>query len=318
MDTGQPNPIRQDADDQTITLESRDVRVLIDPLIGGKIRSFVSKDTGTEFFYVDRRNVVEGGDSYTANHDISGFDDCFPTVWPCTYPDGKRQGMPMGDHGCLWQRPWEATIHNDRVEMTRDVGELQCRCEKTCRLETQRCLRLDYVISNYGDEALKYIYSAHPMLAGGENCTLVVPDEIKKMYVFFARNIEGFTDNTWIDWPAANMADLEPPLSAGRKSVVKLYSPRLKVGKAAVHHPDAKRGLQFEFDTAALPYLGVLYMQGFDLEEGGDFAREIFLGLEPATGIGDDLPTCESTGTVQELAAGDSVSFWIRLTLLDL
>ena len=114
------------------------------------------------------------------------------------------------------------------------------------------------------------------------------------------------------------MADLEPPLSANRKSVVKLYSPKLKTGKAAVHHRDAQRGLQFEFDTAALPYLGVLYMQGFDLEEGGDFAKEIFLGLEPATGIGDDLPTCESTGTVQELAAGDSLSFWIRLTLLDL
>ena len=313
--------ISQDRQDESIVLESEEIRVLIDPRAGGKIRSFFSKSTQTEFFYTDPRGTsIEEGTDYTRNHDISGYDECFPTVWPCAYPDGKRKGNPMGDHGYLWQGPWHARIEDDCVKMSKDIPEFECCFERTCRLDSERSLRLDYTITHDGDEPLKYIYSAHPLLAAREDTQLVLPEEINKMFVFAAENIPGLSNRSWIDWPPPRSVDigLQPPFSTKNESEVKLYCPRLRTGRAAVHRADVGEALQFEFDTAALPYLGVLISQGYDSDEGGDFEGELILALEPTTGIGDDLPTCESTGTVQNILPGQSVAFWIRLTLLDL
>lgn len=307
--------VRRDCD-ETILLESDRLTVLIDPRAGGKIRSFFSKRTETEFFYVDPRETHEPGDDYSA-HDISGFDECFPTVWPCDYPDGRRRGTPMGDHGYLWQGPWRAEIDGHRLHMSKEVPQFQCRFERTCTLDSTRSLSLDYAITNYGDQRLKYIYSAHPLLAAAGDTRLILPDEIDKMFVFFTANVPGFCERTWTDWPPPERAGLGPPLSGSRQSCVKLYSAKLTTGRAAVHHVDRGQALQLEFDVAQLPYLGVLIQQGYDPEENGAFKGELFIALEPTTGIGDDLPTCQTTGTVAEILPGESMSFSTRLTLLD-
>ena len=317
--TSRPTParIRRDDRDETILLESDDLRVLIDPKAGGKIRSFVSRRTGTEFFYIDPRDHWEPGDDYTASHDISGFDECFPTVLPCAYSEGKRKGVPMGDHGYLWQGPWEVRIERDHVEMSQEVPQFQSRFQRTCRMDSARSLRLDYAITNDGDEPLKYLYSAHLLLAAGEDARLVLPEEIARMFVSFTDNVPGFSERTWIDWPPPAAAGLQPPFSTKRGSGVKLYSPKLKIGRAAIHRPGVGQSLEVEFDTARLPYLGVLIRQGHDTEENGPFLGEVLLALGPATGIGDDLPMCETTGTAAEILPGQSVRFWIRLELLD-
>lgn len=310
-----PLGIRRNHRDQGILLESECLRVLIDPRTGGKIRSFVSKHSGKEFFYTDRRGRRELGSDYS-RHDISGFDECFPTVWPCAYPEGKHQGVPMGDHGHLWQRPWQSHVELDRVEMFQDVAQFQTRFQRTCRLDSARSLRLDYAIANHGDEPLKYLYSAHPLLAAGGDARLVLPEEITRMFVFFAAGVPGLSEKTWMDWPPPERG-LHPPFSARRGSCVKLYSPRLTTGKAAIRHSHVGESMQVEFDTGKLPYLGVLVQQGYDTKEKGAFRSEVFVALEPTTGIGDDLPTCETTGTIATIPPGESVQFWIRLELVE-
>lgn len=301
--------------DDTILLESLRLEVVIEPERGGKIRSFFAKRTEREFFYIDPRGTHAAGDEYSA-HDISGFDECFPTVWNCLYPDGKRRGTPMGDHGYLWRGPWQTEVVGDRVEMSKDVPLFQCSFQRTCELESSDCLKLDYSIANYGKEPMKYLYSAHPMLATDEDVELVLPDSIDKMYAFFVGGVDGVREKTWARWPLPAGANLERPFSAERHSAIKLYTPRLDHGQAAIRHAGLGQALQFEFDPDQLPYLGVLIAQGYD-PEGGPFKDEVFLGLEPTTGVGDDLPTCQETGTVAELAPGESTEFWIRLRLLD-
>lgn len=310
--------ILQDEQDKKIVLESEDIKVLIDPQTGGKIRSLFSKRTQTEFFYVDPRGSLEAGNDYTNNHDISGYDECFPTVGPCIYPDGKRKGMHMGDHGYLWQGPWEARIDNDRVIMSKDISEFQCRFERTCYLDSACSLRLDSTLTNYGDEPLKYIYSAHPLLAGGEDARLVLPKEVDKMFVFWVGNVPGLSDNTWIKWPPSDKANLQPPYSVKRESAVKLFCPMLENNRVAIHRMDVGKALQFEFDTTTLKYLGVYIQQGYNPDKKGHSKGEILLALEPTSGIGDDLSTCESTGTLQKILPGKPVRFWIKLTVVDL
>ena len=308
--------IDQDRHTERVTLESPDLRILIDPREGGKIRSLISTRTGIEYLYHDPRRDYGEGHGY-GNHDISGFDECFPTVWACDYPDGKRQGLALRDHGYLWHRPWESQIENDRVVMRCAIPELDCRFERVCWLESSRSIRLDYRITNNDDEPLKYIYSAHPLLAASEGTRLILPADMDKAFVFFAANMPGISSGTWIDWSADSLPALQEPFTAERHACLKIYSPQLNSVQAAVVHSDQNEGLRFDVDADQLPYLGVLYQQGFDDDPAGPFSSEVFLALEPTSGIGDDLPTCESTGTVSELPPKQSKEFTIRLTLFD-
>ena len=136
--------------------------------------------------------------------------------------------------------------------------------------------------------------------------------------VIDALNIPGLRDKTWIPWPPPEDAGLAPPFSGERGSVVKLYSGALADGRAAILHPDVGEGLQFEFDTENLPHLGVLIQQGYYPDETSPFKGQLYLGLEPTTGVGDDLPTCASTNTTKKILPGREVRFWIRMGLLDL
>jgi len=309
-------PIQQDSKTDMIVLEGKNLRVIVDPIAGGKIRSLFSKRTGIEYLYQDPRQNFTPGPSY-GSHDLSGFDECFPTVWPCSYPDGKRQGLELGDHGWLWQQPWKAEVADGQVIMRCEIAQLNCEFQRTCRLSSDDGLTLDYRITNHDEEPLKFIYSAHPLLAAGPDTQLMLPDEVEEVFVFFVANATGIPESSWIAWPPPDNADLLAPYSASRKSCFKGYTRRLKTGRASVRHADRGERLQFEFNSEDLPHLGFLMSQGFDEDPHGSFAGELFLALEPTTGVGDDLPTCEQTRTTATLEPGETKPFTIQLSLVD-
>lgn len=295
-------------------MESDRLRVVIDPERGGRIRSFLSKRTGREYLYQDPRTEFSG-DGYSDN-DVSGYCECFPTVAPCLQPSGKYGGKAMGDHGYLWQGPWQTQIESDAIVLSRAIPEFDCHFQRTCHLQAGCRLDLDYSIRNDGDEPFHYVYSAHPLLSGGPHTRLEFPPEMSRAFVYVALNAPEFHNQSWIDWPQPDNATLNGPYSGDRESVVKLFSDKLSNGWVAVHHTDIGEALQIDFDTSALPYLGVLVSQGY-YEPYDGLKGSVFLALEPTTGIGDDLPTCELTGTVSKLEAGQTCRFRISLTIHD-
>ena len=298
-----------------IVLENGDLQVVVDPENGGKIRSLRSRRTGRQYLYQDPRESFRAGPAY-GSHEISGFDECFPTVWPSTYPDGKRRGLDLGDHGLLWQQAWHSEAAGNRVAMRCDVPQLKCEFKRTCRIDPGNCLTLDYEITNHDEQPLKYIYSAHPLLAAGPDTELELPDDMDEVYVFFVANVTGISERSWVAWPPPNADNLRAPYSADRRSCFKAFSGPLESGRASVRHARCRERLQFDFDPQELPHLGFLISQGFDEDVGGPFADQVFLALEPTTGVGDDLPTCEQTGTLAQLAGGQTKSFSISLTLV--
>ncbi|MBI2843665.1 MAG: hypothetical protein HYX78_09725 [Armatimonadetes bacterium] len=298
--------------DKHIVLESDAIRAVIDPESGGRIRSFLSKRTGREFLYQDPRKKFRG--LGFSDNDISGYCECFPTVARCEYPDGSRHGMDMGDHGWLWQEPWQAAIDGDKVVMSKSVQQFDCLFQRVAHQESNNKLRLDYTIRNDGVEPFKYIYSAHPLLYGGEHTRLELPEEMKEAFVYVSINVPGLADKTWIKWPQPHATTLNGPYSGDRESVVKLFSNRLSNGRAAVCHTDVGESIRIEFDISAVPYLGVLISQGYYGTHTG-LKRSVFLGLEPTNGVGDDLPTCASTKTLQQIEPGQELTFWILLAM---
>lgn len=298
--------------DGRILLESDCLRAIIDPIAGGRIRSLVSKITGREFLYQDPRTTFSGL-GYSDN-DISGYCECFPTIARCEYPGGMRRGLDLGDHGRLWQQEWDVEVQGETATLSKYVPELECRFTRSCVIESPCTLGLRYAIHNHGDVPVDYIYSAHPLLNAGPHTRLEFPKEMTKAFVYVAINAPGLKDRSWIAWPQPGDPFVDGPLSPDRESVIKLFSGRLSSGWAAVVHTDTDESLLFRFDTTFLPYLGVLVSQGYygsyDALRGS-----VFLGVEPTTAIGDDLPTGISTGTIKSILPGRRISFWIDLTL---
>ena len=295
-----------------IVLENDCIKVVIDPKCGGKIRSFISKKTNTEFLYQDvRMKFSNRGYSY---HDISGFDECFPTVAPCKFNSNENTQLSYEDHGLLWQGAWKAKVQDSSVIMSKEIPQLKCYFERTCQLESPNSLMLKYNISNNSDKSFPYVYSAHPLLNANEQTILELPD-VNKIYMYAAGDNSSFSNNTWIDLPLENEKLIKGPFSGKREGFVKFFTEQLSSGLAAVRRLDTGESLSIQFDIDQLAHLGVLVSEGYDSLDNGEFKGELFLALEPTTGIGDDLPTCKSTGTLKYISPGEKINFWIRLTL---
>jgi len=300
---------------ENVVLENNSIKVVIDYNNGGKICSFVSKYTGTEFFYKDPRELFypEKGYSY---HDISGFDECFPTIAPCKYAT-NGQKISLDDHGLLWQRPWRVESKDkDKLNMYLHLPELGCKFQRECKLE-KSSLRLDYTITNYGEFSVPYVYSAHPLLNISENSRLELPKEVKKIYIYASSENSGLKNNTWVDVGILEnfkVDFLRSAFSRDRHRFMKFFTDKLTKNETTVYYSDDKQSLKVEFDNTNLPYLGVFISEGFDSLDDGNFERELILGVEPTTGIGDELLTCESTSTVKRLESGEEFNFWMTIS----
>ena len=95
------------------TLENDALRLTFLPGYACKMASLINKKTGREWLFQsnnDTLRVPEYGASF-AEYDSSGFDEVFPSIDACPYPDGSWHGMPIPDHGEVWAMPWES-IHS--------------------------------------------------------------------------------------------------------------------------------------------------------------------------------------------------------------
>src|SRR5437870_1461875 len=93
-----------------LALENDFVSMILIPQIGGKVVSIKSVVTGREFLWQDNSRpyrIPRYSDGF-GNYDASGFDDCFPSIGECPYPEFPWQGIIVPDHGELWCSPWHA------------------------------------------------------------------------------------------------------------------------------------------------------------------------------------------------------------------
>jgi hypothetical protein len=298
---------------QSYLLEDDVLRVDVDPACGGKIRSLVSKRTGREYFHQDPRTSFSG-DGYS-DHDVTGLDECFPTVSPCNYPREPWQEVALGDHGWLWSRPWNVTVTKGSLTAAVEVSKIPLRFERTCRLVAPGELQLDYAIENRTNERVEFLYANHLLLYADSTTRVGYPTEMQKAFVTVTSHLPEIADRTWVDWPPPRASTISEPLDASRGNLIKCFSPRLRSGEATVTHGEQSESLRIEFDTVHLPYLGVLLVQGFGPVERD--LRGLFIALEATTGMGDDLDGCRATNSSTQLQPSAAYKFQIKLSLLE-
>jgi hypothetical protein len=112
---------------------------------------------------------------------VYGYDDCFPTVDPCLYPEGEHQ---CRDHGELCWQKWNTQINGNCLICSTDCLQPRVSFKRTLRFEGNS-LTWRFEVTSLSAERSVFLHVMHALLPLDNISHLEIPectqifDEIK-------------------------------------------------------------------------------------------------------------------------------------------
>lgn len=103
---------------------------------------------------------------------VYGYDDCLPTVDPCSYPRGAR--FEIADHGELCWLPWRVAANDNELKCSVCSRQLPIAFRRTM-VFGDRDIDWRFEIENTGDTTVVCQHVMHPMMPRGHVCGLALP-----------------------------------------------------------------------------------------------------------------------------------------------
>jgi galactose mutarotase-like enzyme len=290
-----------------ITLSADDLEVSVLPELGGKIQAL--RKAGHE-----RNALLEPPErpyrraprgAAFEEFDTSGFDECFPTVAACASPD--EPGVTLPDHGELWTAPWTCEREGDALRMEAQLEGRPWRFARRMSIQ-QGALRLEYEVISLADRPLRYLWSAHPLLAVSPGSRIILPDGVRSMVVESSRGERVGPRGAEIPWPGDGSDRLDVLAGPERGWAEKLFTEGLNEGFCELHDAHSDVSVSFRFDPQTMPYVGLWICQGGWPESRA--SRHFTVALEPCSGRPDSLAEAVSRGECATLAPR-GVNRWI-------
>ncbi|HET6169977.1 MAG TPA: aldose epimerase [Terracidiphilus sp.] len=228
--------------------------------------------------------------------DAGGWDECLPSVAPCTVETAAGLA-DIPDHGDVWRVAWHQVDANGSVTLRVNCFSLPLALERSIHLHEDRqkwCLTLDYKLSNTGDFSVPWSWSAHPLFATEPGDHILLPASITKLRLEGSGGDRlGIAGNT-VEWPIAVLAD------GSRSDLSLVQSPESHIGDkvfagplsanenwCALYRPRAGVRIKMSFDPIATPYLGLWICHGGWPDGPGP--KQTCVALEPSTAPVDSL-----------------------------
>lgn len=235
--------------------------------------------------------------SYGANftdYDMSGFDECFPTIAPSRYRslgDRDRQhNFDFPDHGELWSRPWAFQIDDDEIIFSIHGVNAQYVFEKRVKLYKNTLLQF-YSVRNLSKEPFSFLWSPHPLLSVRPGTKLLLPESVDCVFLNWASDETFGKHGDVVSWPFLSTSykhiDYSEVQEKSLGQAVKCFTDRLSRGYAEVCDTKTNESLILEFDPRENPYLGIWLCYGgwpVDRRE-----KHLTVALEPCNGRPDSL-----------------------------
>jgi galactose mutarotase-like enzyme len=293
-----------------IQVENEVLKVTILPERGANIASIVYKPTNKEWLWHNTKpyKLPPYGAPF-AEYDTSGFDDCFPTVSECLYPDSPWENIKIPCHGELWTLPWECKIAQDKGEVDCEVYgiRLPYHFRKVITLQKNR-IKINYTVKNLSPFPLKVIWAAHPLVAVSPGMKILLPkDTIVKEDI-----------SPWkLTLEEDKMLSIEiggPSSRIAKKFFTEELSlPDDSAGWGAFYEPLTKEFILLTFPKETIPYIGIWINQaGFPfLPEGGHYNAAI----EPTSCNAENIAEGNEKGNLIPLPPRSSRSWYLILTV---
>jgi galactose mutarotase-like enzyme len=310
-----------DSQNRELVLVNSQLVVTVLPAMGGKISGIERKKSGTQFLQQAEGNyhnvpLPEYGESFFPPY-AAGFDDCFPTVSPCSITlNGEIIHLP--DHGELWTSRWEAEQSGPGMKLTTDGKNLNYRFTKWIHLDGNS-LTIRYRVENLSDSTIPFIWSSHPLLNVDPEDELILPSEINEVLVdgMTEEEIGQFGDR--ISWQDLKSKLLPFDLSIVQPKEVefagKFFSDKLQTGVAGIYRKQTDESLLFKFDTAEIPCLGIWLCYGGWPENSEK--KDLTAALEPCIGRPDSLEKAIKWGENLEINPSEKHEWSVKITIED-
>jgi galactose mutarotase-like enzyme len=292
-------------------LENSAVRITIVPDLGAKIASLVDKRTGVDWLAAPSRPVRARnyGDRFT-DHDLSGWDEMFPTIDACPAPDDSAVTLP--DHGEVWAFAWDIVAQGDDTLILRVNGHFRDYTLTRKATLIRDGLRLEYALENHTEKPLAYLWAAHPLF-NGANIQVLLPREVTDV-VSVANHPRLGAPDTLLQWPVATLPDgeqrrLDVVREAQQHDYRKVYlRPHQAVASAALRQMETGRQLTMRWDSSAAPYLGIWV-------DEGTYTESPTVAFEPSSGYYDSLAHALALGRASTLPSGVRANWWVEVAL---
>lgn len=252
------------------------------------------------------------GDSFLA-HDLSGWDEMFPTIDPCPSPFDPHTYLP--DHGEVWSLPWALAAHfDDELVLRVDGRSLPYSLTRSAQLSGER-LRLNYTVENKGDQPLPFLWAAHPLFNTTTETRIGLPAGITQIVNAADHPRLGSRDQRF-NWTQTTLPDgstqyFDRVGAHSLRDYRKFYAlPNQPVNNAWLWQPEIKRGLQLRWDEQTAPYLGIWVDEGM-------YTRTSTAALEPSSGFYDSLTLAQQNQRTSILPPHGKQQWWLEACLID-
>ena len=302
-------------------LENDFLKVSVIPELGAKIAQIKDKHANYEWLWEDPSRPLRARqvtDKYD-EHDITGFDECFPNIGISSYPGDPDLILP--DHGELWSQAWTCEKTNDSIISTAIGKVLPYKFERKITLK-DRSLVFSYAIENTGQESFKGFWSAHPLFKAVEGMQILLSGNppMTKEFGFSGRmgsdgadGYEGHLDD--YVWPNTigesgknhdlSQVTLAEPLTD--KVVVSAPDD----GVITLLNPQHKCSVRFLLNPQEIPYVGIC----FNLDAWPFTGRKArWLAIEPCLGPTDKLDESDRMSQIPTFSVKRPVTFTFMLT----
>lgn len=297
-------------------LENDFLKVSVIPELGAKIAQIKDKHANYEWLWEDPSRPLRARqvtDKYD-EHDITGFDECFPNIGISSYPGDPDLILP--DHGELWSQAWSCEKTNDSIISTAIGKVLPYKFERKITLK-DRSLVFSYAIENTGQESFKGFWSAHPLFKAVEGMQILLSGNppMTKEFGFSGRmgsdGVDGYAghSNPYI-WPNT-IGESGKSYDLSQVTLAEPLTDKVVVstpddGVITLLNPHHKCSVRFLLNPQEIPYVGMC----FNLDAWPFTGRKArWLAIEPSLGPTDKLDESDQMSGIPRFLPNKPVTF---------
>lgn len=286
----------------SITIENEQIRMVIVPSLGAKLVSLIYKPSGKEWLIDSGERPFrqpEYGSSF-GEWDMSGWDECFPTINECPWEMDKSINLP--DHGEIWSLPWTYRIEENEVICSVESQLLSYQFTRSISFYSSNKVRMNYRVVNKSDQPIPFLWVPHPQLAVTEPTRILLPESMSEMLcVYEGHRLKNGETYAWDD-----ISLIYPAVTGdGRKFY---YEGQVPASWTGLYGQESENFLIVSVPKDRVPYLGVWMDEGM-------FNDRVTCALEPSIGYYDSLNMAVSNGTAQTIPAHDSFEWYVDIDL---